>query len=138
MRKGPFQNKFIETSINHYRQKLCHIFPIPDLDCLIDFYTDSINDTRVLQLPFIIALGIMVPMDRPLRELSSQSHAGTHIEQLICWMSDAREEIETSTPTLPLVRALLLAALCYQYDHSIEVASGCFEKAKAMFDEIIS
>ncbi|KPA38946.1 hypothetical protein FLAG1_08215 [Fusarium langsethiae] len=79
----------------------------------------------------------MVPMDRSLRELSSQSHAGTYIEQLIRWMSDARDEIEISTPTLPLVRALLLAALCYQYDDSITLASDCFEKAKAMFDKIL-
>jgi hypothetical protein len=137
MRKGPFVAKFMAAQVENYREKLWHIFPIPDLNCLVDFYTYSVNDTRVLQLPFVVALGIMVSMDEPLGVLSSQSHAGEGIEELFCWMSDTRDEIEISTSTLPLVRASLLAALCYQYDGSIEIASDCFVKAKAKFDDIL-
>ena len=137
MRKGPFETKFMEAQIENYREKLWHIFPIPDLNCLVDFYTHSANDARVLQLPFIVALGIMIPMDKTLGVLSSQTHSGEDLEELFRWMSDTRDEIESSTSTLPMVRALLLAALCYQYDGSIERASDCFEKAKAKFNDIL-
>ncbi|KAF4441114.1 hypothetical protein F53441_12121 [Fusarium austroafricanum] len=45
--------------------------------------------------------------------------------------------IDSCKSSLPLVRALLLAALCYQYEGEFSLALQCFEKAKSMFYGLI-
>ncbi|CVK85163.1 uncharacterized protein FMAN_02068 [Fusarium mangiferae] len=134
MENASIRLEFIESSIKNYKQNLCHIFPIPDLDNLLNLYTHKIDDARLQQLPFVIALSVMISLDKSLKELSSQSHAGNHIEQLDCWMTNTRIKIELSTPTLPVVRALLLAALCYEYNGSTTIASDCFTEATNIFN----
>jgi hypothetical protein len=150
MEGEPLPTTFIKSAIMNYRDYLCHIFPIPGLDLsLVDAYTqsfcaptspqniDEVSDKRLFQLPYVTGLCIMIPLGKSLNELNSQESSGDSNERLKRWMSDTLHAIPGCIPSLPLVRALLLAALCYQYEGEVFLALQCFKNAKSMFHDII-
>ncbi|KAM5361512.1 hypothetical protein ACJA88_014436 [Fusarium oxysporum] len=144
MRGEPLPVAFIKTAIDRYEEYLRHIFPIPCMDeSLVEAYIhapknfDEVGDTRLFQLPYVTGLCTMIPLGKLLKELNSQKHSGDSINQLKDWMSDTLLAIWSCKSSLPLVRALLLAALCYQYEGEFSSALQCFEKAKSMFHGLI-
>lgn len=144
MGEEPLPVAFIKAAIDRYEDYLRHIFPIPCMDeSSVEAYIhtpknfNEVGDTRLFQLPYVTGLCTMVPLGKLLKELNSQKHSGNSIKQLKDWMSDTLLAIWSCKSSLPLVRALLLAALCYQYEGEFSSALQCFEKAKSMFHGLI-
>ncbi|KAH7201164.1 hypothetical protein DER44DRAFT_886458 [Fusarium oxysporum] len=148
MEEKPLPDELIKSKIMWYREHLCHMFPLPGLDSsLIDAYrqefiesppkSNGTNDKRLFQLPFITALCIIIPLGKSLKELKHQTNSGDSIERLENWMSRSLLTMSNCTPSLPLIRALLLATLCYQYEGELISALQCFHTAISMFKDII-
>lgn len=148
MEEKPLPDELIKSKIKWYREHLCHMLPLPGLDSsLIDAYRQEFiesppkingtNDKRLFQLPFITALCIIIPLGKSLNELKHQKNSGDSIERLENWMSRSLLTMSNCTPSLPLIRAFLLAALCYQYEGELISALQYFHTATFMFNDII-
>ncbi|KAF5009478.1 hypothetical protein FDECE_4301 [Fusarium decemcellulare] len=138
---------FVDSYHSNFRSWL--LFSKGTLDRLCDRYKPGLSftetpnasitdDQDLLQLPFIVSLGLMAAMQRPLSELRSEAQNEDSIASLQLWIAESLDKISaTSCITLSRVRTFLLAALHFQYQLDNHQASEYFDKATAIFQQYL-
>jgi hypothetical protein len=121
------------------------LFPLGKLRSLCHSYKLSVSaettgtaegDEELLQLPFIVAIGVMAAFDAPLCELRHHKDKEDVMEALQLWMAGAlNDALVRGPPALCRVRTLLLATLCFQYQHQDCMASKYFHLSMEMFHQ---
>ncbi|KAF4985256.1 hypothetical protein FDECE_16697 [Fusarium decemcellulare] len=98
----------------------------------------TLSDECLLQLPFIVALGLMAYWNAPLYKLRGQEKNRNIIGVLQSWIAMSLNEIWlTPDITLYQIRALLLATLYFQFQLENDEATAYFNMAKAKRQQYI-
>ncbi|KAH7208439.1 uncharacterized protein BKA55DRAFT_657168 [Fusarium redolens] len=136
---------FIENMMKYFQER---DFPILSLDqelvCTYrqryynSSFTEEINDERLLQLPYAASLYITRSMCKPLFILEPEGNDLGDIRSSKKWMTDTYKAILCRKPSTHLIRALLLAVLCFQREDNFAQALEAFEEATSMFRAISS
>ncbi|KAF4470073.1 hypothetical protein FALBO_3018 [Fusarium albosuccineum] len=93
---------------------------------------------NLLQLPFIVALGLMTQQEVSMRELARREDRTALIERLQSWIARSLSEIlDGSSYTICRIRALLLAALYFQHQLQTRLTQKLLDAATARFKRFI-
>ncbi|KAF4461400.1 hypothetical protein FALBO_11802 [Fusarium albosuccineum] len=96
------------------------------------------NHEGLLQLPFIVALGVMTVFDAPLYEIRRQQAIRDTIDALQSWVARIlKNSLPRSRIALFRIRAFLMAALYFQCQGENHAASKYLEAAKAISQQYI-
>ncbi|KAI3571732.1 hypothetical protein IWW34DRAFT_811677 [Fusarium oxysporum f. sp. albedinis] len=90
-------------------------------------FTEEMNDEGLLQLPYATSLYITRSTCKPLFILELEGNGLDDIRCLKKWMADTYKAILCRKPSTHLIRALLLAVLCFQREGEFAQASKAFE-----------
>ncbi|KNA96044.1 hypothetical protein FOXG_01395 [Fusarium oxysporum f. sp. lycopersici 4287] len=101
-------------------------------------FTEEMNDEGLLQLPYATSLYITRSMCKPLFILELEGNGLDDIRCLRKWMADTYKAILCRKPSTYLIRALLLAVLCFQREGEFAQASKAFEQATSIFRTVSS
>ncbi|EGU84373.1 hypothetical protein FOXB_05113 [Fusarium oxysporum f. sp. conglutinans Fo5176] len=101
-------------------------------------FTEEMNDEGLLQLPYATSLYITRSMCKPLFILELEGNGLDDIRCLKKWMADTYKAILCRKPSTHLIRALLLAVLCFQREGEFAQAAKAFEQATSIFRTVSS
>lgn len=146
----PLKPKFVDCAVTnyHYIFGSLLLFPLGKLRSLYHSYELSVSaetigtaegDEELLQLPFIVAIGVMAAFDAPLCELRHHEDKEDVIETLQLWMAGAlNDALVPGPPALCQVRTLLLATLCFQYQRQDYMVLKYLHICMEMFHQYLS
>ncbi|KAF4461566.1 hypothetical protein FALBO_11636 [Fusarium albosuccineum] len=147
----PFQPSIVRFFVRVFasNSSVWLLFPPGKLDDLCDSYRSKLyrneasnaaagDDGGLLQLPFVVALGIMAAFEVPLGQLGCRNEYRYAIDGLFSWIADSLSEILACSYITPLrIRALLLAALYFECQIASGEASEYLNVATCMFQEYL-
>ena len=147
--KRPLKPEFVDCAVFKYDSifgslllfpqgklhRLCHSY---ELSFSAETTGTAESDEELLQLPFIVAIGVMAAFDAPLCELRHHEDKEGVIEALQLWVAGALNDALAPSPlALCRIRTLLLATLCLHYQHEDYMASKYFQTSMGMFHKYV-